>query len=111
MIVSQNMVAEAEVICKPNVPVLDVKYHLCVSQETQIESSPTSPVIQVAESISTEISRFETVRLIFLLFLELYFWEKYLPFVCCLICVDLHRLCESNCWFSLNFTRFHFWDF
>ena len=48
MIVSQNMVTEAEIICKQNIPMLDVKkYHLRVAQEHNvnvkvIEVSPTS---------------------------------------------------------------------
>lgn len=70
MIVSQNMVAEAEIICKKTIPTLDVKYHLCVPQEhnVKIEVSPTTPPIPIfgevrvsSESISTEISRFESV--------------------------------------------------
>ncbi|XP_027332367.1 probable protein phosphatase 2C 47 isoform X2 [Abrus precatorius] len=45
MIVSQKMVAEAEIICQQSIPMLDVKYHLCVAQEhnVKVEISPTSP--------------------------------------------------------------------
>ncbi|KAJ1403042.1 hypothetical protein SESBI_27649 [Sesbania bispinosa] len=39
------MVAEAEIICQQSIPMLDVKYHLCVAQEHNVkaEVSPTSP--------------------------------------------------------------------
>ncbi|MED6213000.1 hypothetical protein PIB30_089033 [Stylosanthes scabra] len=49
MIVSQNMVAEAEIICKQSIPMLDMKYHLCVAQEqnVKIEVSPTSPSVPI----------------------------------------------------------------
>ncbi|KAL4397929.1 hypothetical protein HN51_002499 [Arachis hypogaea] len=49
MIVSQNMVAEAEIICKQSIPMLDMKYHLCVTQEqnVKIEVSPTSPSVPI----------------------------------------------------------------
>ncbi|TKY54289.1 phosphatase 2C 13 [Spatholobus suberectus] len=45
MIVSQKMVAEAEIICQQSIPMLDVKYHICVAQEhnVKVEVSPTSP--------------------------------------------------------------------
>ncbi|XP_050130430.1 probable protein phosphatase 2C 13 [Malus sylvestris] len=67
MIVSQKMVAEAEVICQKTV--LDMKYRVCVAKEHNLQidvavSSPSSPSfneVLVAETISTEISRFESV--------------------------------------------------
>ncbi|KAB2625128.1 protein phosphatase 2C 13 [Pyrus ussuriensis x Pyrus communis] len=66
MIVSQKMVAEAEVICQKTV--LDMKYRVCVAKEHNLQidaaaSSPSSPSYEVlvAETISTEISRFESV--------------------------------------------------
>ncbi|KAF7837669.1 putative protein phosphatase 2C 13 [Senna tora] len=71
MIVSQKMVTEAEMICQQRIPVLDVKYHLCVAQEhnVKVEVSPTSPpvtffgqVLVSSESDSTELSRFETAE-------------------------------------------------
>lgn len=45
MIVSQKVVAEAEIICQQNIPMLDVKYHICVAQEhnVKVEVSPKSP--------------------------------------------------------------------
>ncbi|KAK7348010.1 hypothetical protein VNO80_22558 [Phaseolus coccineus] len=45
MIVSPNMVAEAEIICQQTIPMLDVKYHICVAQEhnVEVEVSPKSP--------------------------------------------------------------------
>ncbi|NP_001304629.1 probable protein phosphatase 2C 13 [Glycine max] len=74
MIVSQNMVTEAEIICKQNIPMLDVKkYHLRVAQELGVnvkvvEVSPTSNGVPVfghvrvsSESVSTETTRFESV--------------------------------------------------
>ncbi|KAM1171333.1 hypothetical protein ACFX13_022021 [Malus domestica] len=67
MIVSQKMVAEAEVICQKTV--LDMKYRVCVAKEHNLQidvaaSSPSSPSfneVLVAETISSEISRFESV--------------------------------------------------
>ncbi|CAJ1940754.1 unnamed protein product [Sphenostylis stenocarpa] len=45
MIVSPKMVAEAEIICQQSIPMLDVKYHICVAQEhkVEVEVSPKSP--------------------------------------------------------------------
>lgn len=61
MIVSQKMVAEAEIICQQRIPLLDVKkyHHLCAAQEqsVQVDVSSTSP----SESMSTETCRFEPV--------------------------------------------------
>jgi len=39
------MVAEAEIICQQTIPMLDVKYHICVAQEhnVEVEVSPKSP--------------------------------------------------------------------
>lgn len=74
---SQNMVAEAEIICKQSVTVLDMKYHLCVATQDRslpidVSSSPTpSPSIRevrVSESVSAESSPFESVRAFFSLF-------------------------------------------
>ncbi|TKY72453.1 phosphatase 2C 13 [Spatholobus suberectus] len=68
MIVSQNMVAEAEIICQQSIPMLDVKYHLRVGQEqgVKVEVSPTSNAVPIfghvrgsAESVET--TRFESV--------------------------------------------------
>ncbi|KAM1745404.1 hypothetical protein FF1_012159 [Malus domestica] len=67
MIVSQEMVAEAEVICQETV--LDMNYGVCVAKEHELQidvasSSPTSPSfgeVVVAETIFPEISRFESV--------------------------------------------------
>lgn len=68
------MVTEAEIICKQNIPMLDVKkYHLRVAQELGVnvkvvEVSPTSNGVPVfghvrvsSESVSTETTRFESV--------------------------------------------------
>ncbi|KAI4335040.1 hypothetical protein L6164_013724 [Bauhinia variegata] len=69
MIVSQKMVAEAEIICPQSIPMLDVKYHLCVAQEhnVKVEVSPTTPSVPIfgevrvsSESISSEKSCFES---------------------------------------------------
>ncbi|CAJ1963093.1 unnamed protein product [Sphenostylis stenocarpa] len=70
MIVSQNMVTEAEIICQKSIPMLDVKYHLRMAQEhgVNVEVSPTSNAVPIfghvrvaAESVSTETTRFESV--------------------------------------------------
>ncbi|KAK7329613.1 hypothetical protein VNO77_23783 [Canavalia gladiata] len=70
MIVSQNMVTEAEIICKQSIPMLDVKYHLCVAHEhgVKVEVSPTSNAVPIfghvrvsSESVSVETTRFESV--------------------------------------------------
>jgi len=39
------MVAETEFICQQSISMLDVKYHLCVTQEhnVKVDVSPTSP--------------------------------------------------------------------
>lgn len=69
---SQNMVAEAEIICKQSIPaVLDVKYRICVAaqeQNLQIDVAPSTssspPIFRdvlVSDSISAEISRFESI--------------------------------------------------
>ncbi|KAL4380871.1 hypothetical protein AHAS_Ahas04G0076800 [Arachis hypogaea] len=42
MIVSQNMVAEAEIMFQQSIPVLDVKYHLCAMQEHAVKESAVS---------------------------------------------------------------------
>lgn len=64
------MLVETEIICQQSIPVLDVKYHLCVAQEhaVKVEVSPTSNAVPIfkqvrvsSESISTESSRFESV--------------------------------------------------
>ncbi|KAB1213795.1 putative protein phosphatase 2C 49 [Morella rubra] len=61
MMVSQNMVAEAEVICQPSLPMLDVKYHLCVAT-TQEHNLPIDMAPSPSSSgISADISRFESV--------------------------------------------------
>nr|AGV54359.1 protein phosphatase 2C 13-like protein [Phaseolus vulgaris] len=69
MVVSQNTVTETEIICQKSIPMLDVKYHLCVAQEhgVKVEVSPTSNVVPIfghvrvaAESVSTETTRFES---------------------------------------------------
>ncbi|KAG7995746.1 hypothetical protein I3843_01G124400 [Carya illinoinensis] len=62
MIASQNMVAEAEVICQPNLPVLDVKYHLRVAT-TQEHNLPIDLVASPSSSssISADMSRFDSV--------------------------------------------------
>ncbi|XP_058723591.1 probable protein phosphatase 2C 13 [Vicia villosa] len=61
------MVLETEIIYQQSIPVLDVKYHLCVSQENavKVDVSPASNVVPVfnqlrvsTESISTETSLF-----------------------------------------------------
>ncbi|KAJ1414335.1 hypothetical protein SESBI_18874 [Sesbania bispinosa] len=63
------MVVEAEIICQQRIPVLDVKYHLCVAQEhgVKVEVSPTSNAVPIfsqvrvsSESISVETSCFES---------------------------------------------------
>ncbi|KAL5541460.1 hypothetical protein UlMin_009170 [Ulmus minor] len=65
------MVAEAEIICKQSIPVLDMKYHLCVAaQERNLQNEmspqpqpPPSPVVgevRGAELVATEVSRFES---------------------------------------------------
>ncbi|KAB1213788.1 hypothetical protein CJ030_MR5G021920 [Morella rubra] len=60
MMVSQNMVAEAEVICQPSLPMLDVKYHLCVAT-TQEHNLPIDMAPSPSSSgISADISRFES---------------------------------------------------
>lgn len=69
-----KMVTEVKIICKQNIPMLDVKkYHLRVVQEHNvnvkvIEVSPTSNGVPVfghvrvsSESVSTETTRFESV--------------------------------------------------
>ncbi|XP_041001314.1 probable protein phosphatase 2C 13 [Juglans microcarpa x Juglans regia] len=62
MIVSQKMVAEAEVMCQPSLPMLDLKYHLrgATNQEhalpIDVVASPSS-----SSSTSADISRFESV--------------------------------------------------
>ncbi|KAK2644018.1 hypothetical protein Ddye_019213 [Dipteronia dyeriana] len=79
MIVSQKMVAEAEIMCKQSIPsttsaaaALDVKYHVCVAKEQNFQidvnvkngCSPSTPVfreVRVSESVSADISRFESV--------------------------------------------------
>ncbi|KAK3187890.1 hypothetical protein Dsin_027451 [Dipteronia sinensis] len=85
MIVSQKMVAEAEIMCKQSIPsttttaaaaaaaaALDVKYHVCVAKEQNFQidvnvkngSSPSTPVfreVRVTESVSADISRLESV--------------------------------------------------
>ncbi|KAL5784988.1 hypothetical protein ACOSQ2_007380 [Xanthoceras sorbifolium] len=78
MIVSQKMVAEAEKMCKQSsmpsttAAALDVQYHVCVAQEQNFQidvnvkngSSPSTPVfreVRVTESVSADISRFESV--------------------------------------------------
>ncbi|KAJ4843892.1 hypothetical protein Tsubulata_025942 [Turnera subulata] len=72
MIVSQNMVAETEVICQPGMPaaVLDVQYHhLRVAKESALKVDVSSPTTTTApppssspifESVSAEITRFES---------------------------------------------------
>lgn len=64
------MVVETEIICQKRIPMLDVKYHLCVAQEhgVKVDVSPTSNVVPIfghvriaAESVSTETTRFESV--------------------------------------------------
>lgn len=79
MIVSQNIVADTEIICQQGVPVLDMKYHLCVAAKERnlmdVTSSPSSPGIRevrVTDSVSTDISRFESVRSL-VLFISLQF--------------------------------------
>ncbi|GAV71654.1 PP2C domain-containing protein [Cephalotus follicularis] len=60
MIVSQNMVAEAEIICQN--AVLDLQYHLRIAKEQNYSTdvrSPSSPTFQ--EAVAAEISRFESV--------------------------------------------------
>ncbi|KAG5011007.1 hypothetical protein JHK87_019522 [Glycine soja] len=59
MIVSQKVVAEAEIICQQNIPMLDVKYHICVAQEHNVKvevspksSSPSVPIFGQAVSCS-----------------------------------------------------------
>ncbi|KAK9288039.1 hypothetical protein L1049_016484 [Liquidambar formosana] len=70
MVASTKMVAEAEVIRRQSIPVLDMQY-LCVpkaNNNLQMEgildvSSPSSPIFRdvlASESISAEISRFES---------------------------------------------------
>ncbi|GMY27990.1 probable protein phosphatase 2C 13 [Fagus crenata] len=69
MIVSQKLVSEPDIICQPNLPVLDldVQYHLCVAaattktQEIDVAASPKSPIFRVSDSISADISCFEPV--------------------------------------------------
>ncbi|XP_008223438.1 PREDICTED: probable protein phosphatase 2C 13 [Prunus mume] len=71
MIVSEKMVAEAEVICQKTMalPVLDMKYRVCVSKDHNLQidvasppsSAPSFGEVCVSETISTEISRFESV--------------------------------------------------
>lgn len=89
MIVSQNMVAETEIICQKSIPMLDVKYHLCVAQEhgVKVEVSPTANVVPIfghvrvaAESVSTETTRFESVGTTGFPFLD--FWIVFLMFRC-----------------------------
>lgn len=68
---SEKMVAEAEVICQKTMamPVLDMKYRVCVSKEHNLQidvasppsSAPSFGEVCVSETISTEISRFESV--------------------------------------------------
>ncbi|KAK7303640.1 hypothetical protein RJT34_14551 [Clitoria ternatea] len=54
MLVSQNMVAEAEFMCQQSIPMLDVKYHLCVPHEhaVKVEVSPTFAHLKVPPSDS-----------------------------------------------------------
>jgi hypothetical protein len=68
----EKMVLETEIIYQQSV--LDVKYHLCVSQENgvKVEVSPVSNVVPIfsqvrvsSESISTEKSLFESVCFLF----------------------------------------------
>jgi protein phosphatase 2C family protein 2/3 len=65
MTVSQNMVAETEIICQQK-PVLDMRCHLCVSKEHKnfsidVVKSPSSPTnSSTFKEISAEISRFES---------------------------------------------------
>ncbi|XP_027333903.1 probable protein phosphatase 2C 13 [Abrus precatorius] len=70
MIVSQNLVTEAEILCQQSIPMLDVKYHLCVAHEhgVKVEVSPTSNGVPIfghvrvpSESVSAETTRFESV--------------------------------------------------
>lgn len=70
MIVSQNMVPEAELM--QSVPVLEhMKYHICVASQEhnlpmELSSTPSSPIIREVllseSSCSTEKSSFESVR-------------------------------------------------
>ncbi|CAI0467589.1 unnamed protein product [Linum tenue] len=57
MIVSSNMMAETEIICKQTIP--SVKYHLCVAADHNLKvddpSSPLSPILEA------EVSPFESV--------------------------------------------------
>lgn len=71
------MVLETEIIYQQSIPVLDVKYHLCVSQENgvKVDVSPASNVVPIfnqlrvsSESISTETSLFGSVCLFYFLF-------------------------------------------
>lgn len=64
MIVSQNMVAEAEIICQQSraMPVLDVKYRrVQIDVGSTPSSSPSFGEVCASETMSTEISRFESV--------------------------------------------------
>ncbi|XP_059434878.1 probable protein phosphatase 2C 47 [Corylus avellana] len=71
MIVSQNMMTEAEIICKQSLPMLDVKYHLCVATTTQDHNLPvdvapshSSPIFhepRVSEPVSDDFPRSDSV--------------------------------------------------
>jgi hypothetical protein len=71
MIVSQNMMAEAEIICKQSLPMLDVKYHLCVATTTQdhnlpvdVAASHSSPIFgepRVSEPVSNDFPHSDSV--------------------------------------------------
>lgn len=58
------MVAEAEIICQQSIPpVIEVQYHLHNLNVDPVDvTAPSTPIF---ETISTDISRFESVRFYF----------------------------------------------
>lgn len=95
MIVGQNMVAETEIICQ-NISgaVLDVQYHVNSSASTP----PIFHELRVSDSVSSEISGFESVSMcmLFLIFeiTQCFWWFLWV------VLVLLHL---SLCVFSLGF--------
>lgn len=93
MIVSQKMVADAEVMCQPNLPILDVKYHLRVATN-QEHALPIDVV--------TSPSSFESVRSF--IFLKVFMF----PFIFfCnneVICMEFYKLL-LNSGFDVTFFR------
>lgn len=103
------MVLETEIIYQQSIPVLDVKYHLCVAQEhgvkVEVSASNAVPVFSKvrvsSESISTETSLFESVCFFSCYFFIEFFWIViYYKFVSCGLIIDFCSVKELLIGFS-----------